>query len=383
MEQENNEIKNLENEEEFNKEKEILIIDLDKNKKDLFELEKREDYLIKKKEQIINSEKYIFSNNLNIKQKEITIDFNKMKEKIVSDFSKLKKSLKKYQRLDINSEFEKKLIDNYIANELEALLIDSNLKIIDILNNLSRAISEKKISVKDKIINRIKEQIKKMNYEYLTDFIKKYNLIIENKKKLESEIQKNDVKKDLDKIEKEIHEIKNLQGSIKLKNDLMKQKLVSKEKWKKCSKCGKEIPNNWKHHLKCGWKENEEESREQESDYKKSEIMVFTSPTCPHCLLALNLAKQIKKERNVKVIEVNTATPHGQEKAKQMGIMAVPTIFVKGPAYPQVIGLKGLPSKKGLLKVVDISLGIEEWEESKGFFKNLFSKIKKKSNKSY
>jgi len=88
------------------------------------------------------------------------------------------------------------------------------------------------------------------------------------------------------------------------------------------------------------------------------------------------LAKQIEKERDdVKVTELSTATPHGYRKAKQLGVMALPTIFVKGPAYPQDIGFKGLPSKKGLLKAIDISLGKAEWEEKKGFLKSIVEKL--------
>ena len=144
---------------------------------------------------------------------------------------------------------------------------------------------------------------------------------------------------------------------------------------KLCPKCGKEIPVEWHYHKECGWRKGEEE-QEAINLVGKCKIEVFTSPTCPHCHPALNLAKQIEKERDeVKVTELSTATPNGRRKAEQMGVMAVPTIFVKGPAYPENIGFKGLPSKKGLLKAIDISLGKAEWEEPKGFFKSLLEKI--------
>ncbi len=107
----------------------------------------------------------------------------------------------------------------------------------------------------------------------------------------------------------------------------------------------------------------------------KAKIEIFTSPTCPHCHSAVSLAREIAKEReDVKVIEMSTITPDGRKRAQQLGIMAVPTIFVRGPAY-QPIGIRETPSKQGLSKAIDISLGLSEWEEEKGCFGKLKEKF--------
>jgi thioredoxin 1 len=210
-----------------------------------------------------------------------------------------------------------------------------------------------------------------MNQQYFKGIIEEYNQKMKDKEIIEDDINKNNLRKDIDKIDQE-------QDFIKSEIDRMKRELESEKKvtkkLKPCPKCGKEIPVDWTYHKECGWEEIKEE--ESAEIVGKCKIEVFTSPRCPHCHPALDLAKQIEKERDdVKVIELNTATPHGSRKARQLSIMAVPTIFVKGPSYPQDIGFRGLPSKKGLLKAIDISLGKAEWEEKKGFLKSIAEKI--------
>jgi len=141
-----------------------------------------------------------------------------------------------------------------------------------------------------------------------------------------------------------------------------------------CPKCGKDIPAKWNYHSECGWKQDIQE--EETQIVGKSKVEVFTSPTCPHCSSAAKLVREIGKERDdVRVVETSTATGYGQKRAKQLGIMAVPSVFVSGPAYAEHIGFKGLPSKKGLLKAIDISLGLAMWEEKKGFFEKLIDKL--------
>lgn len=105
---------------------------------------------------------------------------------------------------------------------------------------------------------------------------------------------------------------------------------------------------------------------------EKSKVEVFTSPTCPHCPSAKNLAKQVEKEReDIEVKELSTATDEGMKKAQHYGIMSVPTLLINGPAYSEPIGMRGTPSKQGLNKAVNISLGLEEWKEEKGLFEKL------------
>jgi len=60
-------------------------------------------------------------------------------------------------------------------------------------------------------------------------------------------------------------------------------------------------------------------------------IEVFTSPTCPHCPRALEMAKMLAAQiPDIRVKEVSTATPQGFAKAALYNVQAVPMVFVNG-----------------------------------------------------
>ena len=113
-----------------------------------------------------------------------------------------------------------------------------------------------------------------------------------------------------------------------------------------------------------------------------STINIFTSPTCPNCPPAVKLAKEVAQEReDTKVIEISTVTTIGQQLARKYEIMAVPTLLVGGPSNSQKIGLRGTPSKKDLIKAVEISLGLSQWEEKEkkqGIMSKMLKKFKMK-----
>ena len=51
---------------------------------------------------------------------------------------------------------------------------------------------------------------------------------------------------------------------------------------------------------------------------EKSRIEIFTSPTCPHCPGALELAREVEREReDVEVVELSTLSEEGRKKAQE------------------------------------------------------------------
>ena len=107
----------------------------------------------------------------------------------------------------------------------------------------------------------------------------------------------------------------------------------------------------------------------------KSKIEIFSSLTCPHCPGAIKLVEEVNKERNdIEVIKHIISDSEGMQRAKELEISSVPTIIIKSP-QSEYIGLRGLFSKKGLNKAIDVSLGIDKFKEDKSFFekiKNIF-----------
>ncbi|MCX9013711.1 MAG: thioredoxin family protein [Candidatus Methanoperedens sp.] len=60
-------------------------------------------------------------------------------------------------------------------------------------------------------------------------------------------------------------------------------------------------------------------------------IEVFTSPTCPHCPRALEMANMLaSRVPGIRVVEVSTAIPQGMAKAAMYNVQAVPMVFVNG-----------------------------------------------------
>ncbi|ASJ17375.1 glutaredoxin [Thermococcus chitonophagus] len=76
---------------------------------------------------------------------------------------------------------------------------------------------------------------------------------------------------------------------------------------------------------------------------KKVLIEVITSPTCPYCPIAMQMAREIaRKYKGVEVRELSIATPEGRKKAIEHNIMGTPTILINGKV--EFIGLPSFPA---------------------------------------
>ncbi len=274
--------------EEENKPNEELDNHKSKIRDEISKLEDGLRVLIKEREEIIASEEYNQLLKLRDKRKEIELETQKLKDRIYANFSIFGRPFKKYKR---NAKQYEKIIENYETDALNALLTDPELRIVEVLREMSKSIERGELRLKDRNTQKIMKQISRMNQQYFEDFLKEYNPIIDNKERIEGKIRENNAEEKIDKIH-------HRQDSIKSEIDQMKQELELEKhgfpkKLKPCPKCGKEIPVNWHYHEECGWEENKEEK--SIDIIRKVKIEVFTSPTCPHCHPALNLAKQIEK----------------------------------------------------------------------------------------
>ncbi len=109
-------------------------------------------------------------------------------------------------------------------------------------------------------------------------------------------------------------------------------------------------------------------------------MYVFTSPTCPHCPAAKKIASEVANSRDDVVYkDVVSGMPGSERLFRKFDISSVPTIIIRGPAYPNNIGLRGVQSRKTLNKYINLALGLESLPEkssSGGFLKKLFGKKK-------
>jgi len=76
-------------------------------------------------------------------------------------------------------------------------------------------------------------------------------------------------------------------------------------------------------------------------------IEVFTSPTCPYCPMAIEVADEAKKELKDAIEIEKIDIMVDREKAIEYGLMAVPAIAING-----VLRFVGAPSKEELMEVI-------------------------------
>lgn len=109
----------------------------------------------------------------------------------------------------------------------------------------------------------------------------------------------------------------------------------------------------------------------------KANVLLFTSPTCPHCPSAKAIAEKVAKSRDdVRLRLIVSGQPGAERLFKHYDVMSVPTFIIRGPGYPHNIGLRGTQSEGTLNKYIDIALGLKEPEVKKSFFEKLMEKIK-------
>lgn len=78
-----------------------------------------------------------------------------------------------------------------------------------------------------------------------------------------------------------------------------------------------------------------------------------------------------KQQDSIKLFEYDTWEKNGGEKAREYGIMAVPSIFVSGKAIPQKILIDGAPSREELLDAIEMANGRKKLEKQEGFLEKM------------
>ncbi len=135
-----------------------------KKEEEIEEIKKRIADLEKEKENTITSIEHKKFLEAKEEQKEIEIRIKKLKDSLSSDFSALNRPLKKYRR---DTEHNKDLIDRYLEDPATALLEDKEGKITEIMAAMRKKISDGELCSKDKKAEKVVEQLKKINKEYI------------------------------------------------------------------------------------------------------------------------------------------------------------------------------------------------------------------------
>jgi DNA repair exonuclease SbcCD ATPase subunit len=181
------------------------IEDVEKNKKEIDEHNKRLLDLKKKLEseeenlrELEASDEWDKFNQLIKRKTKLDSQISGIRSEISKNFSKIKKPLKKFQHLvEVGKEEidDKKTLNRYLDSPVDALIETENFLLIDsVLERVKRSISSNEILLKDpsKTLSEIDWMIDNNVFEAL---VTKHNSMIEGIKKLEEDMDKQNVDK--------------------------------------------------------------------------------------------------------------------------------------------------------------------------------------------
>lgn len=124
--------------------------------------------------------------NLSEEKKNKAAAFYNDESQILQSFSVLERPLRKYSHIAFEHE---ELILDYLKQPIETLANDKNMAILDILNNLEKVLTEDRLQVDDRKKEKSLEEVKKMNREFITLFLKKYHSFKADMEELEKKIK--------------------------------------------------------------------------------------------------------------------------------------------------------------------------------------------------
>ena len=174
------------------KRKDDLKEELDNKLKDIVELKKSKESL---EEEIANFKKSgDFVNFLEFQGKRELIkkEIENHKDNFLHSFSILEKAFKKFSRIAFE---DKKTVEDYASFPLNALMKDSEFKIIKILANLEKNIYGNKLDLDEKKRQKSLDEIKKLDKEFFISFLKAHNELKEKLNKINKEIWDNEAEK--------------------------------------------------------------------------------------------------------------------------------------------------------------------------------------------
>ncbi|MEK6842242.1 MAG: hypothetical protein AABX84_00340, partial [Nanoarchaeota archaeon] len=175
-------------------------------------------------EKFNKSEQHTNFLKLNDEKKAKTSSFYNDENQILKSFSVLERPLRKYSHVAFEHE---EIVLDYLKQPIETLVNDKNSAILEILENLKKALEEGKLQVDDRKKEKSIEEIKKLNKEFLEQFVKKYFSFKAEIEDIGNKIKASGVAEKFRNFSKQLEDInlrieKNNVEFEKLKNDVVK-----------------------------------------------------------------------------------------------------------------------------------------------------------------
>ena len=147
------------------------------------------------------------SNNfvkLNSEKKTKATAFYNDENRLLQSFSVLERALRKYSHVAFEHE---EIVLDYLKQPIKTLLNDKFFKILEILKNLEKLLNENKLQIDDKKREKSLEEIKKLDKEFLEQFLKKYISFKAEIEEIENKIKFSGVTEKLKNFNRQLGEI--------------------------------------------------------------------------------------------------------------------------------------------------------------------------------
>jgi hypothetical protein len=154
--------------------------------------EKKEKYSVALKERknkikkLEECEKYKSFVELSVKKNNLKKELVEAGHQLTDDFFYVLPSLKKYERLTLDT----LLVKEYLQDHSKALHKDKGIKIVDVFEKMTVSIKNGKLELKDKKKDRILKALSKMDRNYFENFVDKSKNLKKNIKELRAILEK-------------------------------------------------------------------------------------------------------------------------------------------------------------------------------------------------
>ena len=162
--------------------------------------------------------------NLNEERKNKERSFYEDQNQVLQSFSILERPLRKYSHIAFEHE---EIVLEYLKEPVEALANDKQMKLVEVLQNLEKMLNDNQIQLDEKKKEKSVEEIKKLNKEFVGQFVKKYFSFKGEIHELENKITSTGVAEKLKDFNKKLEDVnfrieKNNEDYGRLKNEIGK-----------------------------------------------------------------------------------------------------------------------------------------------------------------
>lgn len=141
---------------------------------------------------------------LNEEKKNKAAAFYNDESQILQSFSVLERALRKYSHIAFEHE---ELVLEYLKQPISTIANDKNLMILEVLRNLGKLLAENKLQIDDKKREKSLEEIRKLNREFIGQFLEKYFSFRAEMENLDNKIKASRVQEKLKDFNKRLEEV--------------------------------------------------------------------------------------------------------------------------------------------------------------------------------